>query len=129
MNRILYAISIVVIAAAFAGTPYAEEAGPSVFSQKPAERFGRGVVNIVTSPLELPAQMYSRAAYYEEISDNPFAVIGGFIEGVPMGLLVYFPWRLGAGVYDFFTFPFSRCDACLISPPYVTFSSSPLEKK
>jgi len=100
----------------------------TVFSSHAPERFGRGVINIISSPLEFPAQMYARAKYYENTVDNVFAPAGGFIEGIPMGLLVYFPWRLGAGIYDFFTFPFRRCDACIIHPPYMTFSSGFLEK-
>ncbi|MEI6126969.1 MAG: hypothetical protein WCQ99_10510, partial [Pseudomonadota bacterium] len=129
MNGILNKLFIIIALAAFTGTLCAEETSPSVFSQKPASRFGRGVINIVSSPLELPAQMYTRSVYYEENHDNPFATLGGFVEGIPMGILVYFPWRLGAGLYDFFTFPFSRCDPCIISPAYVSFSPDFLEKK
>lgn len=88
---------------------------------RPFERFGRGLTNIITSPLELPAQMYNRAAYQQEYDNNPFAIIGGFLEGIPMGI-IYFGWRLGAGCYDFATFPFERCDESIIDPEYVTFS-------
>lgn len=88
---------------------------------RPFERFGRGLTNIITSPLELPAQMYNRAAYQQEFNNNPFAIIGGFLEGIPMGI-IYFGWRLGAGCYDFITFPFERCDQSIIAPEYVTFS-------
>lgn len=95
---------------------------------RPAERFGRGVVNIISSPLELPAQMYTRACYYNETSEYMLATLGGFIEGIPMGALVYFPWRLAAGVYDFATFPFQRCNRCIIEPPYLSFSTKFLEK-
>ena len=88
---------------------------------RPFERFGRGLTNIITSPFELPAQMYNRAAYQQEFNNNPFAIIGGFLEGIPMGI-IYFGWRLGAGIYDFATFPFERCDQSIIEPEYVTFS-------
>ncbi len=88
---------------------------------RPFERFGRGLTNIVTSPLELPAQIYNRAAYQQEHYSNPFAIIGGFLEGIPMGI-IYFGWRLGAGCYDFATFPFEACDQSIIEPEYVTFS-------
>ena len=90
-------------------------------SVRPMERFGRGLTNIITSPLELPAQIYNRAAYQKEHYNNPFAIIGGFLEGIPMGI-VYFGWRLGAGCYDFATFPFESCDQSIIDPEYVTFS-------
>ena len=85
-------------------------------------RFGRSMSNIFFSPLELPAQIYIRAKYQEDQSDNPFAVIGGLVEGVPMGALVYFPWRLSAGLVDLFTLWSPRCDKCLIDPEYLSFS-------
>lgn len=88
---------------------------------RPFERFGRGLTNIITSPFELPAQIYNRAAYQQEFNNNPFAIIGGFLEGIPMGI-IYFGWRLGAGCYDFVTFPFECCDQSIIEPEYVTFS-------
>jgi putative exosortase-associated protein (TIGR04073 family) len=94
-------------------------------SVRPFERFGRGLANITTSPLEIPAQIYNRAAYQEEHDSNPFAVIGGFFEGIPMGV-VYFGWRLGAGCFDVLTFPFRRFDESIIEPEYVTFSCETL---
>jgi len=90
-------------------------------SVRPFERFGRGLANIITSPFELPAQMYNRAAYQEAHFNNPFAIVGGFLEGIPMGI-IYCGWRLGAGCYDFVTFPFEPCDKSIIDPEYVTFS-------
>jgi putative exosortase-associated protein (TIGR04073 family) len=99
--------------------------GDSERSVRPFERFGRGLANTITSPLEIPAQIYNRAAYQEEHNSNPFAVIGGFFEGIPMGV-VYFGWRLGAGCFDVLTFPFRRFDECLIDPEYVTFSHESL---
>jgi len=95
---------------------------------RPAERFSRGVVNILSSPLELPAQMYVRAVYYSDTSEYVMATVGGFLEGIPMGALVYFPWRLGAGIYDVTTFAFARCNRCLINPPYLSFSPRFLEQ-
>jgi putative exosortase-associated protein (TIGR04073 family) len=90
-------------------------------SMRPFERFGRGLTNIITSPLELPAQMYNRATYQQKHHDNPFAPIAGFLEGIPMGI-IYFGWRLGAGCYDTLTFPIGYCDESIIDPEYVTFS-------
>jgi hypothetical protein len=87
-----------------------------------SERFGRSMSNIIFSPLELPAQIYIRAKYQEDQSFNPFAAAGGLIEGIPMGALVYFPWRLSAGLVDLFTIWSPRCDKCLIEPEYLSFS-------
>ena len=92
------------------------------------QRFGRGVVNTFSSPLELLAQPYARASYWEEKSNNQFAVLGGFFEGIPMGF-VYFGWRLGAGFYDMFTFPFYCYDKSIIHPEYLTFSPEFLESE
>lgn len=134
MKKYLYIIMLMCMVSVFlhslcaAQTDNATMDNATIFSNMAPERFGRGVINIFSSPLELPAQMYDRAVYYEDKSENPLATIGGFIEGIPMGILVYFPWRLGAGLYDFFTFPFHRCDPCIIYPDYVTFSPEFLEK-
>ncbi len=106
------------------GTP----APPVERKMRISERFGRSMVNIASSPLELPAQMYARAAYQEERTKNPFAVIGGFIEGVPMGALVYFPWRLFAGLADLATLWAPQCDEALIYPEYLSFSPDFLDK-
>lgn len=93
-----------------------------------SERFGRSMSNIFFSPLELPAQMYIRAKYQEEMSNNPFAVAGGLIEGIPMGALVYFPWRLYAGFVDLFSLWAPETDTCMIDPEYISFSPETLKK-
>ena len=92
-----------------------------------SERFGRSMSNIFFSPLELPAQIYLRAKYQQDHTDNPFAVAGGLIEGIPMGALVYFPWRLYAGLVDLFTLWTPLCDKALIEPEYISFSPQILE--
>jgi len=98
----------------------AEKEGDS--SSMPAERLGRGIINIVTSPLEVPSNMIKRAQYREETTDNPFAVMGGFIAGGAIGV-VRFPWRLAAGLYDVVTCPVSSCNESIISPEHITFSN------
>jgi len=94
----------------------------------PAERFGRAMINIISCPFEIPAQMYSRASYKQETDGDVFSVLGGYIEGIPMGI-AYMPWRLGAGLYDLFTFPFKSCNESIIDPEYVTFSADIIEDK
>jgi hypothetical protein len=93
-----------------------------------SERFGRSIANIVFSPLELPAQIYVRAKYQEDKTDNPFAVAGGLVEGIPMGAFVYFPWRLYAGLVDLFTLGSPQFDKAFIYPEYLSFSTDFLEK-
>jgi putative exosortase-associated protein (TIGR04073 family) len=126
MNKILFNAVLIIILSAFAGNLQGAEQDPSAVSIRPSERFGRGVINIITSPLEIPAQLYIRAAYQDEWRESPFAVVGGFIEGIPMGL-IYFPWRLTAGVFDITTLPFSRFNKGIISPEYLSFSTKSLE--
>ena len=93
-----------------------------------SERFGRSISNIFFSPLELPAQMYVRAVYQQDKSDNPFAIAGGLVEGIPMGALVYFPWRLYAGLVDLFTLWAPECDKPFIYPEYLSFSADFLDR-
>jgi putative exosortase-associated protein (TIGR04073 family) len=119
-KRILWSLLFFVVALWCVPAWSADDESPER-TVRPFERFGRGLTNIITSPFELPAQMYNRAAYQQEFNNNPFAIIGGFLEGIPMGI-IYFGWRLGAGFYDFATFPFERCDQSIIKPEYVTFS-------
>jgi len=93
-----------------------------------SERFGRSLSNIFFSPLEVPAQMYIRAKYQQDKSDNPFAVAGGLVEGIAMGAVVYFPWRLYAGLVDFFSLWAPETDTCLIHPEYLSFSPEIIDK-
>ena len=117
-------------APAQAAEPIQEETldAPAARQMRISERFGRSVANIFSSPLELPAQMYVRAVYQEDKSTNPFAVLGGFAEGVPMGALVYFPWRLCAGVVDLFSLWSPEFDKPIIYPEYISFSPNFLDK-
>ena len=127
MKRLIF-FMLVIIIALFYGISLGSEQESSDREYRHFERFGRGIVNVITSPLELPVQMYVRAKYWDERSNNPFAVVGGYVEGVPMGLL-YFAWRLGAGFYDITTFPFSRFDKNVINPEYLSTSTKYLDKK
>ncbi len=129
MKRRIYIVALVICFCLINGTSRGEDQPPADKQDQAhgIQRLGRGVVNLVSSPLELPAQMYSRAAYWDERSNNPFAVLGGFVEGIPMGF-VYCGWRFAAGIYDMFTFPFWCYDRSIIKPEYVTFSPKFLEE-
>jgi hypothetical protein len=129
MNRAIYIVLLFVLCIA-TSSAWGEDPQPSSNDDQihGIQRFGRGVVNTFSSPLELLAQPYARASYWEEKSNNQFAVLGGFFEGIPMGF-VYFGWRLGAGFYDMFTFPFYCYDKSIIHPEYLTFSPEFLESE
>jgi putative exosortase-associated protein (TIGR04073 family) len=129
MKRAIYIVLLVVLCIA-SGPAWGEDQQPSANDDQihGIQRFGRGVVNTLSSPLELLAQPYARASYWDERSNNQFAVLGGFFEGIPMGF-VYFGWRFGAGIYDMFTFPFYCYDKSIIQPEYLTFSPEFLESE
>jgi hypothetical protein len=127
MSKILINAFFVIVLCGYAAALYGADQNPEAISPGPPERFGRGMINIISSPLEIPAQMYLRASYQKENIDNPFAIMGGFIEGIPMGLL-YFPWRLTAGLYDLCTIFSSSHNRSIISPDYLSFSEEPLEE-
>ncbi len=126
MNKIFVSFLLTVLICLPAGILQATEQNQDVPSPRPSERFGRGMINIISSPLEIPAQMYRRALCKQEHVGNSFAVLGGFFEGIPMGL-IYFPWRLYAGFYDIATFASPQSSKCLISPEYLNFSIGSLE--
>ena len=98
----------------------------TTFFHRPLYRLGRGVVNTLTSPFEIPNQIYVSAKYQEERSGNPFAIAGGYLAGIPIGF-VYTIWRAAAGMYDIFTFPFNRLDKEIIHPEYITPSPKGLD--
>ena len=129
MQKMMLIAVVVLVLGCWTGfLPNAAQARDNATScVRPAERFGRGLINILSAPLEVPAQLYIRASYQNDNSGNFFAVLGGFIEGIPMGL-VYVPWRLTAGLYDLFTFPFKGCNQSIITPAYLTFSTDWLEQ-
>ncbi len=85
-------IAVLVIGMCVVGaTAYAEEKGSGPFT-----KFGRGVTNILMSPVELVYQPMKMR------EDNNSLV--AWIGGIPKGI-VYFPVRLLVGVYDLATFP------------------------
>jgi putative exosortase-associated protein (TIGR04073 family) len=70
----------------------------------------RGVVNVVTSPLELPKQIYLTSK-----STHVFAgVTYGTAKGLCFGVM-----RFASGVYDTVTFPVPRYGMVLLEPKYV----------
>jgi putative exosortase-associated protein (TIGR04073 family) len=125
MKRPVYQLMLISFVCLLCGTAYGADQNPPG-QVHGIQRLGRGVANTISSPLELLAQPVARAKYWDERSNNQFAVLGGFFEGIPMGF-VYFGWRLGAGFYDMFTFPFWCYDTCIIQPEYLSFSPEFLE--
>ena len=72
---------------------------------KPFEKLGRGIVNIVTAPKEIPVQILASAVEQKDKHKNNTAALAGAFSGVFKGIgwMVY---RSIAGFYDVITFPF-----------------------
>ena len=128
MKRPVYQLMLISFVCLLCGTAFGADQTPPAQQDQPhgIQRFGRGFVNTISSPLELLAQPIARAKYWDDRSTNQFAVLGGFFEGIPMGF-VYCGWRLGAGFYDMFTFPYWCYDTSIIQPEYLSFSPEFLE--
>jgi len=84
-------------------------------------KIGRGIVNIISAPLELPNQMYILSDHAKENSRYRIETASAAIEGIFMGA-VYALWRLGAGTYELLTSPIPNYKSCIINPPYLTIS-------
>ena len=69
---------------------------PCAWAQDPIHKMGRGVVNVLTSWIELPKQMHLGSQ-----EDNPVVGVGmGLAKGVSLTVL-----RIGVGAYEAVTFP------------------------
>ena len=80
-----------------------EEEKRSPFT-KPFVKFGRGVVNIISAPFEIPNHMYLLSNNAYENSSYRLETASATIEGLFMGTVFTF-WRLGAGMYELTTSP------------------------
>src|SRR4030043_2489050 len=69
--------------------------------QPHVHKFSRGVVNVGTSPLEIPKQMIKRA----QEGRGPDGQLAGYITGTITGF-GWGIWRLGSGIVDIFSAPF-----------------------
>ena len=93
--------------------------GPSI--PKPFLKIGRGIVNCISSPLEIPNHMYLLSDHAHNNSKYGVRTAAAAIEGLFMGI-GYTCWRFGAGVYDLITFPVPNYEKCIITPPFFTVS-------
>jgi putative exosortase-associated protein (TIGR04073 family) len=88
---------------------------------KPFMKLGRGVVNMISAPFEVPNQMYILSDHADENSRYGVETAAGAIEGLFTGSGIAL-WRFVVGAYDFLTFPLPVYEAGLIDPPYITVS-------
>lgn len=78
-------------------------------------KLSRGVVNIGSAPLEIPKQMIKRAQEGRGVDEQ----IAGYLTGAVTGVGWCF-WRMGSGVVDVFSAPFSGNENGLIEPEFIS---------
>ena len=93
MKKLLLSLALVAL-----GSPaFADIQDPPMNDQGPTSKLGRSLNNILFGFLEVPDTMMKINAR----EGNAAAVTTGFVKGTGRSIV-----RLGAGVYEFFTFPF-----------------------
>jgi putative exosortase-associated protein (TIGR04073 family) len=78
-------------------------------------KFSRGLVNIGSAPLEIPKQMIKRAQEGRGADEQ----IAGYLTGTVTGIGWCF-WRLGSGIVDVLSVPFSGNEKGLIEPEFIS---------
>jgi putative exosortase-associated protein (TIGR04073 family) len=84
------------------------------YTQTASRKLGRGIVNLVTSPLEIPNQSFKLA----EKQEDPMAQAAGYAGGLFLGVGHFFG-RMTSGMVDIFTFPVTSWDQALVDPEYI----------
>lgn len=69
--------------------------------QNPADKLGRGIVNIITSPIEIAKQVDLNWKQSAKSKSQAKGIVTGFFKG-----LAYTVGRMGSGVWDVISFPF-----------------------
>ena len=111
MKKALIIAMVLIVPFMFMSRSFAQEEMPGAY--KPFLKFGRRLINIGSSPNEIPKQMYL-------LSRNGDTFWGTTAQGLA-GVFVGTGWmfyRLAAGVYDVFTSPFPGCEESIIDPEY-----------
>jgi putative exosortase-associated protein (TIGR04073 family) len=96
----------------------------SFAADNPAQKFNRGLINIITSPLEIAKQInkgWKQSA--KESKPAGKGIFSGFFKGI-----AYSAGRLGSGVWDVVTFPVKtpKNYAPLMKPEFVTDKDTPV---
>ena len=117
MKRIDLSLSIVAVFLALSvgcSTTTSIYAKDETYTQTASRKLGRGIVNLVSSPLEIPNQSIKLA----ETQDDPMAQAAGYAGGFFLGIGHFFG-RMTSGVVDIFTFPVTNWDQALMEPEYI----------
>ena len=104
-----------------ASTPQAKDTAPG-----PTNKLSRGIVNIVTSPVEIAKQV---DLSWKESAKQSKNVSGGIFSGLFKGL-AYTVGRMGSGIWDVVSFPFKTPGNYepLMKPDYVLDKESNSQK-
>jgi putative exosortase-associated protein (TIGR04073 family) len=111
MKKRLIIILILVLPLVLVSGSFAQEKTPK--SHKPFTKLKRGMINIGSCPYEIPKQIYLASRKERTLWGKTSRGIAGVFVG--SGWMVY---RLGAGVYDVLTVPFSDYERPIIEPEY-----------
>jgi putative exosortase-associated protein (TIGR04073 family) len=78
-------------------------------------KFSRGVVNVASSPFEVPNQMIKRA----KEQDTAAGQMAGYVTGVFTGV-GWAVWRCTSGIVDICSVPFCGNTKGLVQPEFIT---------
>ncbi len=112
MRKALIIILVLALPFVFVPGSFAQDETPEIY--KPFMKLGRGLINIVSCPLEIPKQAYLLSRDGRAFWKTTAQGLTGIFVG--SGWAVY---RLGAGAIDVVTFPFPYYDHPVIDPAYV----------
>ena len=94
----------VAIAALIIGMPALSAAEGRAYPVETISKLGRGLLNILASPSELPVNMFKQAREAEKRGDNSSGVEVGYFTGFFVGVGFMFA-RIGVGVAEVVSFP------------------------
>lgn len=94
----------VAIAALIIAMPALAGAEGRAYPVETISKFGRGLENILASPIELPVNMFKQARDAEKRGDNDTGVEVGYFTGFFVGVGFVLA-RIGVGVADIVSFP------------------------
>ena len=79
-------------------------AGPLEYAESTITKLGRGIENIVYSPVEIPVNMYKQAQKVEANGGNNSSISVGYFTGLIVGI-GFTVARIGVGVAEIVSFP------------------------
>ncbi len=114
-SRLLLSVAALVFTFAFCSSGWADTFEDEQVVHYHLHKFSRGVVNIATSPFEVPNQMIKRA----KEQDTAAGQVAGYVTGVFTGV-GWAVWRCTSGVVDVVTAPLCSNTEGLVQPEFIT---------